>query len=211
MAEIDITQGKKMQIDPKVTPNVVPASFTPPPVHEQTFEVAPSAELRSQQQAVARGYVEGRINEIQLTVQKNKRQVGDEIVAFTELELEAQKDLAYTYQVVQTRMSQDLAGFAGATPVDVLEANLPEIFEKFVDMVLRDRYPERYEPAPEADDEAPALADEPVEVISPPVPMQTLEDAIEGTEDVSPLELPEEDQVTTGDILGKIAEENSNS
>ena len=214
MTEIDITQGKKMQIDPKVTPNVVPASFTPPPVHEQTFEVKPTAELRSQQQKVARGYVEGRVNEIMLTVQKNKRQVGDEIVSFTEAELETQKDLAYTYQVVQTRMSQDLADFAGATPVDVLEANLPEIFEKFVDMVLRDRYPERYvesEPAPEADDEAPALADEPVEVISPPVPMQTLQDAIEGTEDVSPLELPEEDQVTTGDILGKIAEENSNS
>jgi hypothetical protein len=121
-------------------------------------------------------------------------------------------------------MGQSLADFAGSTPIDVLEANLPEIFDRFVDMVLQDRYPERYveaEPLPAVEegdapsvpsseeDEAPALADEPVEVISPPVPMQTLEDAIEGTEDVSPLELPEEDQVTTGDVLGKIAEDSA--
>ena len=210
MAEIDITQGKKMQIDEKVTPNVVPASFTPDP---QTFEVKPSAELRSQQQKLARGYVEGRINEIMIPVRKNKRQVGDEMVSFTEPELAAQQDLAYTYQVAQTMMGQSLADFAGSTPIDVLETNMPEIFERFVDLVLRDRYPERFEaPAPEADDEVPALADEPVEeteMITPPVPMQTLEDAIEGTEDVSPLELPEEDQVTTGDVLGKIAEDNA--
>ena len=210
--------AKDLYIDPIVTPNVVPARYTPDP---QTFDVKPTAELRSQQQKVARGYAEGRINLIQKTIQKNKRQVGDEIVAFTPAELEAQIDLAYTYQVVQTEMSKSLADFAGSTPVNVLEANLPEIFDRFVDMVLRDRYPERYaEPLPAVEegdapsvpssdeDEAPALADE-QEVISPPVPMQTLEDAIEGTEDVSSLELPEEDKVTTGDVLGKIAEDNT--
>jgi hypothetical protein len=220
--DIDMTQGKKIHIDEKVTPNVVPTSLTPAPVHEQTFEAQPSAELRSRQQAVARGYVEGRINEIQKTIQKNKRQVGDEIIAFTPAELEAQIDLAYTYQVVQTRMSQDLADFAGTTPVDILEAHLPEIFERFVDMVLRDRYPERYVEAeplpaveegdapsvPSSDDEAPAEAEE-LEVITPPVPMPTLEEYIDGVPDESPLELPEEDQLTTAEILGKIAEDNA--
>ena len=202
-----MTQGKKMYIEPKVTPNVVPASFTPDP---QTFEVKPSAELRSQQQKLARGYAEGRINEILITVRKNKRQVGDEMVSFTEPELEAQRDLAYTYQVAQTVMSQNMSDFVGSATLEALEASLPEIFESYVYKVLRDRYPERYvdSPVEEADEEVPALADE-QEVITPPVPMQTLEDAIEGTEDVSPLELPEEDQMTTGDVLGKIAEDNA--
>jgi hypothetical protein len=212
-------EQKNMYIDPKVTPNVVPARFTPDP---QIFVEAPSAELRSQQQKVARGYVQGRIDAIQRTIQANKRQVGDEIISFTPPELEAQIDLAYTYQVVETLMSQQLPEFAGSTPTDTLEAALPEIFDRFVDMVLRDRHPERYVEAdplpaveegdaptvPSSDDEAPAEAEE-LEVIVPPVPMPTLEEYIDGVPDESSLELPEEDQVTTGDVLAKIAEDNT--
>lgn len=204
-------------IEQRVTPNVVPESLTPRPLHEQTFQQEPTAELRSQQQRVARGYVVGRIDAVQLTIQKNKRQVGSEIVHFTPPELEAQKDLAYTYQVVQTKMAESLADFAGATPIDVLEANLPEIFERFVDLVLRERFPEAY-PAPTelvAADDAPAVADEPVtntpeelEVISPPVPVRTLEEAIDGVEDVSPLEIPE-DEISLVDVLSKITSDNS--
>lgn len=212
-------EPKDLYIDPIVTPNVVPASFTPDP---QTFEVKLSAELRSQQAKLARDFVEGKINAIDRTIQKNKRQVGSEIVAFTPPELEAQIDLAYTYRVVQTKLSQNLADFADVATLEALDAALPEIFERLVDQVLRDRYPERYEAAdplpavnegnaptvPSSDEEVPALADEPTEVISPPIPMPTLEEAIDGVEDISLLEMPD-DELNLGDVLGKISDDNA--
>lgn len=52
--------------------------------------------------------------------------------------------------------------------------------------------------------------DDEIEMITPPIPMPTLQETIEGVEDVSSLELPEGDVVNTAELLGKIAEENAN-
>ena len=169
-----------------------------------------TAEIRSMQAKFARDFAQIEIERLRKSIYKNKRQVGDEIVSYTPAELEEVSAELQVVEAVATKLSQQVAELANGLTLDEWQFRMPGIWHGLMkeakggpEYVTDENAPE---PMPMAGQQRSPTVDE-LEVIAPPVPMQTLEDAIDGTMDVSPLELPE--QPNTAQILGKIAEDNA--
>ena len=172
-----------------VLPNIVPTSFTPVP---EQYAAPVTQELRTRQAQMVQGYALSIINglEKQLHLGWYKRlpewQAYPEAQS-TELLIEAIR-IAKT---ARTLMKDDIAEWAGNYSEQEMETALPDIWNKFIQIVQG--------PAEEA--EVSALAPEDME--------PAVADKPEIPDDAPKSEVVAPDEISLGDILGKISEDNT--
>ena len=175
---------------------------------------ANTAELRSQMAKAARDFCIAKTDVLKRSIQRNRRQVGSEIVWLKPEEVaEVEEALAVSLNV-QNLMSLRVGEWAeGVETLEAWSFVIPTLYDVLEVEVLtgvrayRNDGPE-VAPMPVSPHGPRPKLDNGPEVISPPIPMPTLEEAIEGVEDVSPLELPDQGP-NLNEILAKAAEDNS--
>lgn len=168
-----------------------------------------SQDVRNRQAALARDYGVGRLDKLRLSIRRNRREINGEIVWMTEDDIPLVQEQIRIEGVVQTLLSQRIAEYADGKDVAEFELLLPEIWSSLETEVSGGARAtlETNKPGTELPLNPPARRDE-IPVISPPVPMQTLQDAIEGTANESVLPMPDEGP-SLAETLGAIAEANS--
>ena len=188
-----------------VLPNVVPASFTPVP---EQYAIPVTQELRTRQAQMVQGYALSIINglEQQLHLGWYKRlpkwQAYPEAQS-TELLIEAIR-IAKT---ARTLMKDKITEWAGNYSEQEMEAALPDVWNKFVQIVQG--------PAEEAEEteavsvEVETEMDEEENALAPEDMAPAVVDRPEIPGDAPKSEVVAPDEISLGDVLGKISEDNT--
>jgi len=177
--------------------------------HEVAMKHTGSAELRSQQAKLARDFATQNIDRLKLAIQKNRIQRGAEIVWLTPEEIPGLQEDIQVLQTAQTLLSQRIGEFADGLDLNEWELILPTVWDAFV-IEVRGGERASLETSEESSlPVAPPPLREELKVISPPVPMQTLQDAIEGTPNQSAIPMPDQGP-SLAETLGKISQEGNN-
>ena len=206
---------------------MVPATFVPKP---EDYAPQINQELRSQQSHWSRGYTLAQVEflESQLHKAHFKRTIYKLDDGYSEAQAEALlvEDIKVA-RTARTIMLDRISEWAGAYGKEEFEHMLPDVWDKFIKEV-------KGEPAPEVADDTedtpvpPTPETHPDEFgdgVTPQNPKVSEEEALAPEEeleavqvierpevpaDLSPSEVKAPDEVSLGDVLGKVSEDNSN-
>ena len=172
----------------KVSPNVVPASFTPVP---EQFAAPVTQELRTRQAQLAQGYTLGRINDLEIQLHKGWYKRNEKWQAYPAAQSdELLKEAIKVAKTVRTIMLDKIAEWAGNYTEEEIQAALPSVWHGYAEFVQPPT--ETVEDALAPEEMEPAVADKP-----------------EVPDDAPKSEVMAPDELILGDILGKIAEDNT--
>ena len=189
-----------------VLPNIVPASFTPVP---EQYAAPVTQELRTKQSRLVQGYTMERVSKLENQLHKGWYKRLPEWQQYSETESDtALKEAIRIAKTAQTLMKDSIQEWAGSLNEADLENVLSDSWNHFVQIVQG--------PAEEAEETEAVSVDEIVEI-----PVQD-EDAL-APEDMAPAvadrpvipddapksEVVAPDEISFGDILGKITEDNT--
>jgi len=196
-----------------VTPNVVPASFSPAP---EQYAPQITQEMRSNQSRWAQGYAANRINylENQLHVAHYKREVYRLEQGYSDVQAEAKliEDIK-TAKTARTVMMDHISEWAGNfEEAHFKEVVLPDVWNKFVNKVKGEPVPdispeEPISPDDEIEPESETKADEAFapEELEPEAEVQPLPSArYDDLASQPKSEVVPPEQISLGDILSKI-------
>jgi len=189
----------------RVQPNVVPATFVPKP---EDYAPQINQELRSQQSHWARGYTLAQVEHLenQLHTAHFKRTIYRLDDGYSETQAEALLiEAIKVAKTAKTIMLDRISEWAEAHAEEQFkEVVLPDVWDKFIKEV-------KGEPAPKVADDTEAVEAE-EEALAPEEELEAVQ-VIERPEvpaDLSPSEVEAPDELSLGDVLGKVSEDNSN-
>lgn len=189
-----------MEKVPSVTPNIVPATFTPVP---EQFAPAVTQELRSKQAHWAQGYTLNRVSHLenQLRTAHYKRALYTIDQGYTEAQSEALiKEDIKVAKTAKTIMLDRISEWAGNAEEDYFNSNvLPKAWARFVEEV-------KGIPAPEPAEETEPV---PVTVEEEPLALEDMEPVVVVDRPYVSIHAPKSEvvapeQVSLGEVLGKI-------
>ena len=189
----------------KTQPNIVPATFVPKP---EDYAPQIDQELRSQQAHWSRGYTLAQVEHLenQLHTAHFKRTIYRLDDGYSEERAEALlREAIKTAKTARTIMLDRISEWAGAHGKEEFQqVVLPDVWDKFIKEV-------KGEPAPEVADDTEAVEAE-EEALAPEEELEAVQ-VIERPEvpaDAPQSKVEAPDEVSLGDILGKVSEDNSN-
>ncbi len=188
-----------------VLPNVVPASFTPVP---EQYAIPVTQELRTRQAQMVQGYALGVINGLEKQLHLGWYKRLPEWQAYPEAQSnELLIEAIRIAKTARTLMKDKITEWAGNYSEQEMEAALPDVWNKFVQIVQG--------PAEEAEEteavsvEVETEMDEEENALAPEDMAPAVVDRPEIPGDAPKSEVVAPDEISLGDVLGKISEDNT--
>jgi hypothetical protein len=173
-----------------MTPNIVPASFSPAP---EKYERQASQELRNRQAQLAQGYALSQVSRLEI---QQHRAAYKRDAAWQNASPAEMAEALRVAKTARTLMLQDISVWAGNLDEDEMQSALPSVWAEYVQKVWKPTVDLAVKETPADEPEStPDLGEaEPIQVIfRPTIPEDAPQSVV-----VAP------DQLTLGELLAKI-------